>query len=128
MLAAAASVASAAVAQPTPETPRSRRDITLSVTVLVLTVLLGAAAAVVGLVTIAFLDYCPPESCSADDAFSTVTTTLAIAALIGLAGGVITVVRLNHRRKAWPIAAGTFALCALTFAVGAAAYQSVVGW
>ncbi len=44
MLAAAASVASAAVAQPTPETPRSRGDVTLSVTVLVLTVLLGAAA------------------------------------------------------------------------------------
>ncbi len=111
-----------------PQAPRSGVDLSLSVIALVLTVLLGAAAAVIGLVTLAFLDYCPPESCSVDGAVSTVATTLAVAALIGLAGGVWTVVRLNRRRRAWPLAVGTLALCALSFAVGALAYRSAVGW
>ena len=116
------------MAQPAPEAPRSTADVTASVIVLVLTVLFGAAAAVIGLVTLAFLDYCPPESCSVEGAVTTVTTTLSIAALVGLAGGVTTVVRLRRRRTAWPWALGTLVAVMLTMVAGAVAYQSAVGW
>ena len=75
-----------------PVKPRAQGDLVISVVALVLVVLLGAAAAVMGLFSLAFLDYCPPESCSADGAVTAVGTALMIAFVVGLIGLVVTIV------------------------------------
>ena len=61
-------------------------DLAISITALTITVLLGAVAAVFGLFSLAFLDHCPPESCSAEGAATAVGTALFIAFVIGSPG------------------------------------------
>jgi hypothetical protein len=51
---------------PPPKPPIAATDLWVSIGALVLTVLFGMVAAVMGLFSLAFLDYCPPESCSAE--------------------------------------------------------------
>ena len=51
---------------------------------------------------------------------------MAIAALVGLAGIVSTIVRLARRKSAWPFAVGTLAACIGVILVGALAYTGAV--
>lgn len=92
-----------------------------------LTVLLGGASAVMGLMSLAFLDYCPPATCSVDGAVTAVLSALAIAAVIGIAGVVTTIVRLAARKTAWPFAVGTLLTCVAVLFVGMIAYTAAVG-
>jgi hypothetical protein len=87
-----------------PVKPRAQGDLVISIVALVLVVLLGAAAAVMGLFSLAFLDYCPPENCSVDGAVTAVGTALMIAFVVGLIGLVVTIVALVRRSLAWPFA------------------------
>lgn len=114
-------------AQPPAPRGRSGVDIAISVAALVLTVLLGAAASFLGLFSLAFLDHCPPASCSVDGAVEAVFTSLFAAAGIGVIGLIVTVVQLIRRKTAWPFAVGTFALCAAAILVGVVAYSAAVG-
>lgn len=109
--------------------PRSRHigDRTASVLLLVLTGLLIMASAFMGLVVLAFLDYCPPESCSVDGAVSSVAVAIGTAAAVGIAGLVLTLVRLRSGRTGWRAAAATLVLCLLVIAGGGLAYASAVG-
>ncbi len=95
--------------------------------VVALTVLMGAAAVAFGVFSLAFLDNCPPETCSADGAVSAVFTALLVAAGVGVIGLVLTVVALVRRATAWPYALATFVLCALTLLLGALGYGAAVG-
>lgn len=106
--------------------PASGGDIAVSVVVLVLTVLLGAVAAFFGLFSLAFLDSCPPATCSAEGAVLAVMTALGIAAVIGVVGLVVTVVQLFRRKRAWPIAVATFVLCAFAVFSGGVGYVMAV--
>ena len=107
--------------------PRNTADLVISIVVVVVTVLMGAMAVVLGVFSLAFLDHCPPESCSAEGAVTAVFTALAIAAGIGVIGLVLTVVALIRRATAWPYAVGMFALCALALFVGMLRYGAAVG-
>jgi hypothetical protein len=107
--------------------PMPTTDLWVSITALTLTVLLGVGAAVTGLFSLAFLDYCPPESCSADGAVTAVATALLIAALVGTAGLIITIVRLTRRKPAWPFAVATLVACTVVLLIGAIGYASAVG-
>ena len=89
----------------------STTDLWISITALTLTVLLGGGAAVMGLFSLAFLDYCPPESCSADGAVTAVAAALLIAAFVGAAGLIITIIQFTRRKTAWPFAIGTLVAC-----------------
>ncbi len=109
-----------------PKPPASGGDIAVSVVVLVLTVLLGAAAAFFGLFSLAFLDSCPPATCSADGAVLAVLTALGVAAVIGVAGLAVTSVQLFRRKRAWPIAVATFVLCAIAVFSGGVGYVMAV--
>nr|WP_296772815.1 hypothetical protein [Rhodococcus sp. (in: high G+C Gram-positive bacteria)] len=102
-------------------------DVAISVTSLVFTVMLGGLGMLVGIFSLAFLDYCPPESCSADGAVTAVAATLVAAGVIGVAGLILTVVRIARKRMAWPFAVGTLLLCILTCTIGAAFYVVAVG-
>lgn len=111
-----------------PTQPPSRTsDRVISIIALVLTGLLLAASAFVGLMVLAFLDYCPPESCSVEGAVTAVTTAVGIAVLVGIGGLVLTVVRLGRRLTAWPYAVGTFGLCLLAVIGGGFAFSAAVG-
>lgn len=107
--------------------PASAADVTISIVALVVTVLVGAASAFFGFFSLAFLDYCPPESCSVEGAVSAVMTALAIAAGAGIIGSVATIVQLVRHKLAWPFAVGTLVLCAGIIAVGAVGFVAAVG-
>jgi hypothetical protein len=107
--------------------PLSNTDRGVSIAALVLTVMLGAVAAVLGFFSLAFLDYCPPESCSAQGAFTAVATALLVAGLIGLVGLAATIVQIIRRKPVWPFAVATLVLCAIACFIGGVGYASAVG-
>jgi hypothetical protein len=107
--------------------PISAVDLTISIISLVLTLLLGGSAAVMGFFLLAFLDYCPPETCSADGAVTAVGISLIVAVVVGLVGLVVTIVQLVRRSSAWPFAVGTLVLCGVICAFGFAGYFAAVG-
>jgi hypothetical protein len=112
---------------PAPKPPVSGSDLAISITALTITVLLGAVAAVFGLFSLAFLDHCPPESCSAEGAATAVGTALLMAFVIGVVGLVVTVVQLFRRKPGWPFAVGTLVLCTLAVFLGGVGYSMAVG-
>ena len=112
---------------PPAKPPVSGADLAISIICLVLTLLLGGAAAVMGFFFLAFLDYCPPETCSADNAVTAIGISLIVAIVVGLVGLVITIVQLVRRSPAWPFAVGTLVLCGVICAFGFAGYFSAVG-
>jgi len=107
--------------------PISAADLTISIISLVLTLLLGGAAAVMGFFLLAFLDSCPPETCSAEDAVTAVGVSLIVAVVVGLVGLVVTIVQLVRRSPAWPFAVGTLVLCGVICVFGFVGYFSAVG-
>ena len=113
---------------PPPTRPsRSGVDLAVSIVALTLTALLGAAAAFFGLFSLAFLDHCPPATCSVDGAVNAVFLSLLAAAGIGLTGMVLTIVLLATRKTGWPVAVGTLVVCAMVLFVGAIGYGVAVG-
>ena len=110
-----------------PKPPIATTDLTLSIGALVLTAGFGAVAAATGLFSLAFLDNCPPETCSADGAATAVWTALLAALAIGAVGLVVTVVQLYRRKPGWPFAVGTFVLCVLAVVLGGVGYAVAVG-
>ena len=107
--------------------PIATTDLWVSIAALVLTVAFGVLAAVMGLFSLAFLDYCPPESCSAEGGATAVGTALLAAVAIGVVGLVVTVIQLYRRKPAWPFAVGTLVLCAVAVGLGGVGYAMAVG-
>lgn len=115
---------------PSPEPskpPRSVADMTVSLILLALTVLLGAVAAFFGLLSLAFLDNCPPATCSADGAVFSVLVSLVTAGGAGILGLTLTVIRLSRRKIAWPYALVTLGVCTLALVAGGAGFVTAVG-
>ncbi|WP_328361302.1 hypothetical protein OG976_10050 [Mycobacterium sp. NBC_00419] len=113
---------------PPPAAPqRSTTDVTISIIVMVVTILMGAAAVFLGIFSLAFLDYCPPATCSAEGAVTAVVTALGVAAVVGLAGMIVTIIALTRRKRAWPFAVGTLGLCILVLFFGVVGYSAAVG-
>ena len=112
---------------PPPKPPIATGDLAVSIGALILTVVFGGAAAVMGLFSLAFLDYCPPERCSAEGAVTAVGIALLAAFAIGVVGLVVTVVQLYRRKPGWPFAVATFVLCALAVGLGVVGYAMAVG-
>jgi hypothetical protein len=110
-----------------PKPPVSAADMAISVALLVATVLLLAASAFFGLFSLAFLDNCPPDTCSIDGAVTAVMTGVGIAVLIGVLGLVLTIVQLIRRKRGWPFALATLALCVLAVFLGGVGYVGAVG-
>jgi hypothetical protein len=112
---------------PPAKRPISGADLAISIISLVMTLLLGGAAAVMGFFLLAFLDHCPPETCSAEGAVTAVGVSLIVAIVVGLIGLVVTIVQLVRRSPAWPFAVGTLVLCGVICAFGFAGYFAAVG-
>src|SRR5258705_7965158 len=114
-------------APPPSKPPIPTTDLVISIGALIVTVAFGVVAAAMGLFSLAFLDYCPPESCSAEGAATAVGTALLAAFAIGVVGLVVTVVQLYRRKPGWPFAVATFVLCALAVVLGGVGYPMAVG-
>jgi hypothetical protein len=112
---------------PPAKPPRSATDLTIAIVVMVLTVVVGAGGAFLGLMSLAFLDYCPPTTCSAEGAVTAVLTAVGIATVVAVVGMTFTIVALARRKRAWPFAVGTFVLCMVALFFGGAAYTLAVG-
>lgn len=110
----------------TPKPPVSGADIAISVVLLVLTAVMIAAGAFFGLFSLAFLDHCPPATCSEQGAVNAVATALFVATGIGAVGLIATVVQLFRRRRGWPFAAATFTVCLAAFLVGGVGFSMAV--
>jgi hypothetical protein len=108
-----------------PEAAHYHRPV--SIGALIFAVVLGVVAAAMGLFSLAFLDYCPPASCSAEGVATAVGTALLAAYAIGVVGLVATVIQLNRRKAGWPFAVATFVLCALAVVLGGVGYAMAVG-
>jgi hypothetical protein len=96
-----------------PPPPIATTDLVISIGAVILTVAFGVVAAAMGLFSLAFLDYCPPATCSAEGAAAAVGIALLAAFAIGVVGLVVTVIQLVRRKPGWPFAVATFVLCAL---------------
>jgi hypothetical protein len=93
---------------------------------MILTVLTVGFGATVGLFSLAFLDHCPPATCSVDGAVTAVMTAVGAAGVVGIAGIITTIVRLTARKSALPFALGTLLLCIAVLLAGAMAYTAAV--
>jgi hypothetical protein len=109
------------------KSPLSATDVWISIAALTMTAGIGAVAAVGGLFSLAFLDSCPPESCSANGAATAVFGSLLIAGLVGIAGLTVTVVQLVRRRRGWPFAVTTLVACAVVLFAGVVGYIVATG-
>ena len=99
---------------PTPaRPPLSSGDLAASISALVLTYVGGGVAAFFAVFALAFTDYCPPATCHIDAGINAMAAGFIAAALVALAGTVVTVIRLVKRLRAWPFAVGTLVLCAV---------------
>lgn len=112
-----------------PQAPRQRSvaDLVISIATLVLTALCGVAAGLMGFFLLAFLDHCPPPTCSVDGAVTAVGVALLAAVAIGVTGVFVTVVQLVRKAPAWPFAVGTFVLCGLACVFGGVGYTAATG-
>jgi hypothetical protein len=107
--------------------PVAQGDLVVSILAIVLIAVVGVAASAMGLLMLAFLDSCPPDGCSETGAVASVWTAIMVAFFVGLAGVVVTIVRLVTRKQAWPFAVGTFMACGAVGVVGLVAYLLAVG-
>jgi hypothetical protein len=111
-----------------PPPARSRTwDVVVSSLVLVVAAVVVATGVFVGVFSVAFLDGCPAPTCRSGDAWIAVGSALAAAVVLGLAGMVLTIVRLTRRRAAWPFACATLVLVVLVLAAGVIGYVTAVG-
>ena len=84
----------------------------VSIGALVVTAVFGGATAVMGLFSLAFLDYCRRRAAAP-----------TAQPVIGLA---VTVIQLVRRKPGWPFAVATFVLCALAVVLGGVGYAMAV--
>jgi hypothetical protein len=114
-------------APPPAKPPISGADLTISITALVLTVVVCGGGALMGVFLLAFLDHCPPETCSIDGAVNAVAAAVLVAGVTAVAGAVLTIVQLIRRAPGWPFAIATLLMCVITLAAGGLGYTAAVG-
>ncbi|ALE78124.1 hypothetical protein ACIGG9_16760 [Pseudonocardia alni] len=108
--------------------PIVRWDAALSGAALAVTGMLVALGVFGAVFLVAFLDYCPPRTCSSSAVLVSVGGSLVVAAAAGIAGLAMTVLRVVERRPAWPFALATLAVTGCAVVFGAVHYASAIGY
>lgn len=111
---------------PVPTAPSRTPGIVAAIVLYVVAVLLAAVGSVVAFVSVVFLDYCPPPSCSTDAAADVVATTWIVAGLVLIVSVVGIVVASVRRRRPWVWGLVAVVGEMLTFGVAAMAYSAAV--
>ncbi len=115
-------------ASPSPKPPVDRTDVVLSTVLLVISAVGWVAAAGMEFFAMAFTDYCPAETCSADRAFTSIVVALSAAAAVIVIGAIVATIRIIRRRLGWPFAAAALALSIAAEALGFVGYVAAVGY
>ncbi|MEJ8282045.1 hypothetical protein [Pseudonocardia spirodelae] len=105
-----------------------RWDAALSGAALALTGMLVALGVFGGVFLVAFLDYCPPRTCSSSAVLVSVGGAVVVAVAAGIAGLAMTVLRVVERRPAWPFALATLVVTGAAVTFGAVHYASAIGY
>lgn len=100
----------------------------MSIVLLVVAVVGWAVAAGIEFMFLAFTDYCPPDHCNADQAATSVLLSVSVAGVLTLIGGLLTIVWLVRRRRAWPFATATLILSGAVELLGVVGYFVAVGY
>ena len=103
-------------------------DIALSVFLLVLAATVGIVGGILAFFSIAFIDNCPPETCSADGAVSAQFTAALVVILAFVVGLIATIVALASRRRGWWVALLTVVIILIIWVLGFVGYFAAVGW
>lgn len=110
------------------EAQRKGWDIALSVFLLVLAGVVGLVGSVLAIFTLAFIDVCPPETCSVDGALAAQFTAGLVVILAFVVGLIATIVALTRRRRGWWIALITVFGVVVIWVLGFVGYFAAVGW
>lgn len=102
-------------------------DTVATVVLLVLAAAIWALGSLLMFFMLAFLDYCPEETCSVDGATTSVLSGIGIATAVGVVGLVATIVQKARGRHGWPFALGTLLLVPATLAVAVVFFADAVG-
>ncbi len=111
---------------PPPKPPIAAADLSISIVAMILTVLGVVGAGFLGLMMLAFTDYCPPETCHIETGVTVAMTGLGIAALIAVVGVTVTIIQLVRRVRAWPYAVGALVLCAVSCVLALWGYTQAI--
>ena len=111
------------------EATRTRKgwDIALSVFLLLLAAAVGVVGSLLAFVSVAFLDNCPPETCSVDGAVGAQFTAALVVILAFVAGLIATLVALATRRRGWWLALLTVVIVLASWVLGFVGYSLAVG-
>ncbi|MGB6209375.1 hypothetical protein [Mycobacterium sp.] len=113
---------------PSPKRPTDKSDVVATTVLLVLGAFVWAGAACMELFVMAFTDYCPAQTCSADRAFTSITVGLSAAAALVVLGAVVAILRIVRRRSGWPFAAAALVLSIAAEVLGLVGYVAAVGY
>ena len=103
-------------------------DIALSVFLLVLAGVVGLVGSVLAIFALAFVDVCPPDTCSVDGAIAAQFTAGLVVTLAFVVGLIATIVALTRRRRGWWIALITVLAVLVIWVLGFVGYFAAVGW
>ncbi|GAB3611163.1 MULTISPECIES: hypothetical protein [Humibacter] len=103
-------------------------DIIISVVVWLVTGAFISIASFAAIFGLAFLDYCPPQSCSSEAAVACLFAAGAASVVVALAGFVGGLVRMLRRASSWWITLGAFVLCVACWMVGFISAWRAIGW
>lgn len=111
-----------------PKRPLILWDVVVSAVALVVAGMIVALGVFAAVFLLAFLDYCPPQSCSTSGAVVAVGGAVVVAVAAGAAGLAVTVLRILDRRISWPFSVVTLAVCAVAIGFGMISYLDAVGY
>ncbi|HEY9302668.1 MAG TPA: hypothetical protein VIO95_00075 [Mycobacterium sp.] len=100
----------------------------LSTVLVVISGVCWVAAAGMELFAMAFTDYCPTQTCSADRASASILVALFVAAALIVVGAVVATIRIIRRRLGWPFPAAALVLSIAAEIVGFVGYMAAVGY
>lgn len=116
-----------AVAPPPPgKPPVDTSDLVVSIIAMVMTVVGAAGAAFLGLMMMAFTDFCPPATCDVEHGVTLLFAGFGVAGVIAVVGIALTIVRLLRRLRAWPFAVAGLVLTGAACALALVGYTNAV--
>jgi hypothetical protein len=107
---------------------RAKWDIALSVLLLIVSLIVWIVAACAGFMMLAFTDFCAVETCHIHQASVSIAVSLAIAAVMIVAGTVLATIWFIRRQMCWPFAAAALVLSVMAEVIGFAGYIAAVGY
>lgn len=103
-------------------------DVAISAVALTVTGMIVALGVFGAVFLVAFLDYCPPQNCSTSGALVSVGGAVVVAFATGLAGLVVSALRIVDRRISWPFSVVTLLVCMAAIGIGMVRYLDAVGY